>query len=213
MQDKNGNSPIDRFWTQYIDQLRRKGVKETVIRWYVIQVEQYIKAHSNKRLAHHTINDVETYFHQVSRENKLKSWQFHQIVHAIQILFVEIIRSSWVNEFNWDYRLASAGELGDNHPTVARDNSKLDSQYKRERVCSSAEVRERYDGVLRQVITEIRRRHYSIRTEKTYVDWIVRYIGFHEGRNPVEMSVTKVISFLEYLAVGRSVSASTQNQA
>jgi integron integrase len=60
---------------------------------------------------------------------------------------------------------------------------------------------------------EIRVRHYSIRTESSYVDWIKRFIIFHDKRHPSEMGAAEVMSFLTYLAVERSVAPSTQAQA
>ena len=67
--------------------------------------------------------------------------------------------------------------------------------------------------LLDQVRAAIRVRHYSIRTEQAYVDWIRRFILFHGKRHPAEMGVEHVTAFLSYLAVERGVSASTQNQA
>jgi len=55
--------------------------------------------------------------------------------------------------------------------------------------------------------------HYSIRTERTYSDWIKRYILFHNKRHPKEMGAPEVEAFLTYLAVNKNVSSSTQNQA
>jgi integron integrase len=59
----------------------------------------------------------------------------------------------------------------------------------------------------------IRLRHYSIRTEQAYVDWIKRYILFHHKRHPQDMGVAEIEAFLTHLAVVDHVSASTQNQA
>jgi integron integrase len=67
--------------------------------------------------------------------------------------------------------------------------------------------------LLDQVRDIIRRRHYSIRTEQTYVDWIRRFILFHGKRHPREMAETEVTAFLTYLAREGNVAASTQNQA
>ena len=67
--------------------------------------------------------------------------------------------------------------------------------------------------LLDQVRDVIRRKHFSIRTEQTYVDWIKRYILFHGKRHPREMAEAEITAFLTHLArVGR-VAASTQNQA
>ena len=59
----------------------------------------------------------------------------------------------------------------------------------------------------------IRVRHYSIRTEKTYVQWVRRFILFHNKRHPGEMGAPEIAAYLSHLAVTKRVSASTQNQA
>ncbi len=59
----------------------------------------------------------------------------------------------------------------------------------------------------------IRLKHYSYRTEKTYVYWIRRYILFHNKRHLQEIGTAAVAQFLTHLAVQEHVAASTQNQA
>lgn len=61
--------------------------------------------------------------------------------------------------------------------------------------------------------TRIRLKHYSLRTEQTYIEWAKRYILFHGKRHPAEMGKEEVEVFLSHLAVKHNVSASTQNQA
>lgn len=67
--------------------------------------------------------------------------------------------------------------------------------------------------LLDQVRIRLRTRHYSLSTERSYVDWIKRFILFHNKRHPREMGGAEVGAFLSQLAVDRKVSASTQNQA
>lgn len=67
--------------------------------------------------------------------------------------------------------------------------------------------------LLDQVRSRIRLKHYSIRTEKTYLAWIRRFILFNSKRHPKEMGKKEVEAFLTHLAVDRRVAASTQNQA
>ncbi len=67
--------------------------------------------------------------------------------------------------------------------------------------------------LLDRVREAIRLKHYSYRTEKTYVQWIRRYILFHNKRHPSEMNVPEIEAFLTHLAVEGKVAASTQNQA
>ena len=67
--------------------------------------------------------------------------------------------------------------------------------------------------LLDQVRDQIRLKHYSYRTEQTYVYWIRRYILLHQKRHPAEMGSAELEAFLTHLAVVGKVSASTQNQA
>jgi Phage integrase, N-terminal SAM-like domain len=67
--------------------------------------------------------------------------------------------------------------------------------------------------LLDRVVAKMRLLHYSKRTEAAYVDWIRRYILYHNKRHPKDMGGTEVEAFLSFLAMERNVSASTQNQA
>jgi integron integrase len=66
---------------------------------------------------------------------------------------------------------------------------------------------------LDRVRREIRFRNYSIRTEATYVDWVRRFVLFHNKRHPRDMGADEVAQFLSHLAVERDVAPSTQGQA
>jgi len=59
----------------------------------------------------------------------------------------------------------------------------------------------------------IRFRHYSLRTEQAYVDWIRRFIRFHGNRHPSDLGAAEVVRFLTHLASDLDVAPSTQNQA
>lgn len=67
--------------------------------------------------------------------------------------------------------------------------------------------------LLDQVRETLRIKHYSYRTEQAYVDWIKRFIIFHNKRHPREMGAEEVQAYIGYLANERRVAASTQNQA
>ena len=67
--------------------------------------------------------------------------------------------------------------------------------------------------LLDRVRRALRLRHYSLRTEKWYVEWIVRFIRFHSLRHPTAMGAAEIEMFLTDLAVNGRVAASTQNQA
>lgn len=67
--------------------------------------------------------------------------------------------------------------------------------------------------LLDQVRYVLGTKHYSIRTEYVYIDWVGRYILFHNKIHPAQMPAAEIESFLSHLAVEGRLSASTQNQA
>lgn len=67
--------------------------------------------------------------------------------------------------------------------------------------------------LLDQVRGKIRLKHYSLRTEQAYLDWIKRYIRHFGKRHPRDLGAAEVEVFLTHLAVAGKVAASTQNQA
>ena len=75
--------------------------------------------------------------------------------------------------------------------------------------------------LLDQYREALRNRHYSLRTEKTYLSWVRQYIHYHNPglsqgevrRHPREMGVPEINAFITYLVNRKTISASTQNQA
>lgn len=67
--------------------------------------------------------------------------------------------------------------------------------------------------LLDQVKQAMRLKHYALRTEECYTQWIRRFIFFHGKRHPRDMGAAELELFLGHLAVKGHVSASTQNQA
>ncbi len=67
--------------------------------------------------------------------------------------------------------------------------------------------------LLDRLRTALRARHYSLRTEQAYVQWVKRYVLFHGKRHPDEMGGPEINAFLSSLATDGKVAASTQNQA
>ena len=72
--------------------------------------------------------------------------------------------------------------------------------------------------LLDQVREVLRVKHYSLRTEETYVDWIRRFLKFHRDqagkwRHLRDLGTSDVVAFLTHLATVEHVAAATQNQA
>src|SRR5258705_8874343 len=69
--------------------------------------------------------------------------------------------------------------------------------------------------LLQEIRTVLRLHHYSIHTERAYVEWIVRFVRFHTMRSRADLvpAEAKIEAFLTDLAIQGNVAAATQNQA
>ena len=217
-QDKNIEM-VERFWDRFIALVRQNKVKEPFDRWYVIRAEEYIKFYDGKRLQQHSSQDVESWLHVLSRKNDLKDWQFKQAVHAIQILFCELVKPDWAGDLDWDHWKIGAKQLQSDHATIGRDNSPVSIElsanvggdvYSHD---SLAQSRFKNAEVIDSLIKVMRTAHYAYRTEQSYVDWVCRFLAYCHHQHPSQLGAAEVVSFLEYLALQRKVASSTQNQA
>ena len=218
---------IDRFWEKYINKTKLYRVPEKSIRWYVKRVEEFIKAHPDEQLAQHSDKTVDAYLNKLARNPRLEDWQFKQVIGALKILFVEMVRPVWANDFPWDEWIETATELPSSHATIARDYHRPDThQTNNPSNCDNeatslstsgdslvSKARTAFPDYLNKLISEIRIKNYSIRTEHSYEQWVARYIIFHSMKDPAELDGRAVASFLEYLVINRRVSSSTQGQA
>jgi len=206
---------IDRFWDKYIDLLEKTEVHPNSLVWYVKYAEKYINASPDKRLIIHKSADIDGYLNDLGKKNGILSWQFAQHIDAIQKLF-QLIDAPLAKDFDWQDRLLSAQNINDSHDTLAREiplSFDEDDEVVRNNTENLDTVREKYGRELRKCAIEIRRRSYSIRTEKAYIGWLERFFLF-TGCLPVkQIDETHIVAYLQKLAVKKNVTASTQNQA
>ena len=197
------------FWDRYIEILKKANVPDSAHRWYVVRVERYIAAHAAVRLRLHTPAGVEEYLVAAGRDSSLPGWRYRQLVHALQLLFTQLVRVTWASAFDWEYWLSSANELETSHPTLARHNTPIEVTPPPPLVREGSETSDWRE----RLIAELRRRHYSIRTEETYQYWARRFLSFNGNAQPGQLRAEHITTFLNHLSLSREVSASTQHQA
>jgi len=208
------------FWTRYLDKTTAYGIKPDSVRWYVRHAEGYIKRFPDKRLKHHSAQDVVTYLNEKGRVVNLESWQYRQIVTALEILF-SLISVDWFNSFPWEQFRSDSYSLPQFHATTAIDsdfsNDRILTDYL-EKLAGTAKgnisrVVTLYSNQMRAFLYRLRVKQYSIRTEQAYLTWFVRYIAFHRFNNPDNLTEDDISAFLNYLVMDRKVAANTQMQA
>jgi len=212
---------VSRFWDNFIYKTKRYGVKPDSARWYVRHAEAYIKTKPDVRLAEHSAHDVEHYLQMKGDMSRLQDWQYKQIIISIKILFTEMVKVDWAKQFPWDEYIGHAESLPNNHATVARDYQEVDIESITQGLIDK---NDKNNGLFKQVFSEyplhiqnlikhIRLKHYSIRTEQSYLGWLLRYIRFHSMKDPATLKEDDIAQFLESLVFKRKVSSSTQSQA
>ncbi|MGR6870976.1 integron integrase [Pseudomonas sp. HK3] len=60
---------------------------------------------------------------------------------------------------------------------------------------------------------KMRAAHYALNTERSYWNWIRRYLLFNNMQHPKDMGASEVMMFLSHLATHERVAGSTQKQA
>jgi len=208
---------IERFWDNYLQLLIDKDCKPGTERYYVFQAERYIKAHSDLKLAKHRPEHIEQYLTKLGQNTKIKDWQFRQAVFAIQNLFI-LTNSPCIDKIDWAKWL-QADFLSPDHPTLARENTQshinlnIVKQSNAEKTTKNNAIKQKHETLLTEFVIEVRRRAYSIRTEKAYLDWIIRFLTYFDKKTIDELGKQDISAYLAHLAVNRNVAASTQNQA
>lgn len=204
---------ISRFWDKYILKTELYDVPKGARRWYVRHVEMYIETLSGKRLAAITQAEVMDYLDVIGRKNDLEYWRYKQVVDALRILFCDIVQAPWAQKVDWSQIMQDARQLPENHATIARIVKSSETKETKATERRSRLSNDNFTHLFERLTAEIRVRQYSIRTEQAYSDWVKRYLLFSQVNNEEDLDANTIQIFLEYLAVKRNVSASTQNQA
>ena len=212
---------VSRFWDNFIYKTKAYSIKPDVARWYVRHAEQYIKAHKDRKLVQHQACDIEKYLKGKGRTKQFTDWQYKQIVISLKILFVDMIKTPWAKQFSWDEWADMAKSLPNSHPTIARDFNEIDLNYLDEDLNNKNDksnslykkVFTHYPEYIKSLVTHIRLKHYSIRTERSYLGWFLRFVSFNDMKNPNTFGEKDISRYLEHLVINRKVSSSTQSQA
>jgi len=191
------------FWEAYRACTEENRVQPDRSPFYVNWARDFANFLPEKPLKERSGKDIETFLADLGKRRGIADWQVRQAEHALRILY-EIFLPHYAPEKHT--AVAPAGK----HP-VQETIVKTDGF--RDRVIPG-EMERRFSDLVEAVKTEVRSRHYSYRTETSYLDWVRRFIAFHDYADPRGLDASaSVKTYLDYLAVEREVAASTQNQA
>jgi integron integrase len=87
------------------------------------------------------------------------------------------------------------------------------SDVSRDATTQPRQINALHGGLIEDLRSAMRVKHFSLRTQEAYMGWAKRFIAFHDLRSPLELNETHIRAYLTYLATEKSVASSTQNQA
>ena len=177
------------FWTEYNDTIKKLGIPDENGKYYANWVKRFQRFLNGVALEQASSQMVYAYLSELQKDQDVKGWQVEQARHSLIILYKNVLK---INLHQSGFRNISRfkDSIG--------DSDKLDKLH---------------GELIDLVISEIRVRHYSIRTEEAYVGWIGRFLSFNGLKDPLSLDASHIRKYLDYLATNRNVSSSTQNQA
>jgi len=197
------SNKVNEFWDSYRQAAIASGVPvknaERFVRW----AEKFATVTRGKPLRERSAADIRKFLFELSIQRGIQPWQVHQAEEALVFLYEGFLKL--------DLGLNAVRPLGP-AKGLANPNSKARQQF-RDRTPSKAEEQSRYGKFFSKLRSAIRVRHYSIRTERAYGQWVGRLLSFHKDKSPENIDADDIQSYLNYLAEERKVAASTQNQA
>jgi integron integrase len=193
------------WWGWYGRILSGQGVARDALPWYRIRVEMLLDRHPGRRASELTGAEVEAFLTSIWNRGWL-AWQREQTVDAL-FRFGSVVKAAWwsaVDWAAWRLRAVREGTVGE---AGAEAGDVDDPRFRVDR----GELPE--DPALRRFVVALRTRQMRYRTERTYVDWVVRAMAFHGLATAEDLDEAHVGPFLSFLAAERQVGASCQRQA
>jgi integron integrase len=153
----------------------------------------------DKPLVNADFKDVRLFLRNLESDKSILPYQVQQAKDSLFLLFTQVLKYSWALKWNEEFSEKKSKEIFNTKPGA--------------KPVDLTEIARIHENLIEKTRKVIRTMHYSIRTEKNYLDWIKRFLCFHHPIDIDRLNPQQVADFLEFLAVERNVSSSTQNQA
>jgi integron integrase len=194
---------VQRFWDAFKACLEENRVRPDRSNFYVKWAQAFVDFRPGKKLRDRSADDIRSFLEHLRDRPRIEEWHVKQAEHSLKILYERFLPG---------YAPVHVPASPPSEPPMEKKQGRESNRF-RDRV-TPGEVERLFTPLLEALKTEIRGRHYSIRTETAYLDWVRRFIAFHGYTDPNSMEGTvEVKEYLDFLAMERKVAASTQNQA
>ena len=197
------SNKVNKFWDLYRQAAIASGVPVKNAEWYLKWAEKFAVATKGKPMRERSVADIRKFLFELSIQRSIHPWQLHQAEEALVFFYEGFLKL--------DLGLNTVRPLVPG-PGISNSTLKAPQQFK-DRALSKTEEKARYGELYSRFRSAMRVRHYSIRTERAYAQWIGRLLSFYKDKPAESIDTDDIQSYLNYLAEERKVAASTQNQA
>ncbi len=190
--------------------LQTGRIPQKSIKWYLTWIRQFENSINGKLFSRIAAEDVKAFLSHLSCNDNIQQWQVDQARDSLRLFFRDFLNVPWARAAN--------------RTTAAQSDSNIRSQshmhsdnwtppHGSDTTAAASLPQLSHQDLLEKLRTEIRVRHYSIRTEQSYEQWVNRFFKYLNNKPVPEVTPADVKRYLEHLAVNKKVAASTQNQA
>lgn len=209
-----GNSPVweDR-WARFSQGLLQGGVSAAKHDFFRNWVRKFFAFIRPRKFDQATQEDVANYLTSLVGEGK-KGWQVNQASQALELFYREVVPQTWAQR-DWP-KTPQVGTPGEMSTSPAPQNRPPVSGQRIEALklrTDQGELDAHRQGWVQAAEVRLRAVRYAYRTEQTYLEWIRRFLVFAGDAGRSDLNKVQLEDYLDYLALVRRVSASTQNQA
>ena len=159
-----------RFWDAFKACVEDNRVRPDRALFYVKWGQAFVNFLPGKRLHDRSRQDIEAFIADLGKRPGIEDWQVRQAEHALKILY-----ETFLSDYSPDGMIKPAP---DTEKRKQASSITPEAGAFRDRVVPG-EVERLFPPLVDAMKTEIRGRHYSIRTETAYLDWVRRFIAFH----------------------------------
>ncbi len=222
--------PDPRWPGGYFEVLEELGIEEQRRRFHAHWVRQFFNRYRGRARRELGRTEIEDFLNTLAVDPAVLSWQVIQAREALEIYYEqfrgialeprteqraigpEVSKESADPQASGGGKYAGVGKA-DGTATVALPR-KIEEPRSVPRPKGRRADRKADWASLEKVIQEsLRVEHYALKTERTYVQWIRRFVAYHHGKRPSDIRAAEIHQFLSHLAINEQVAASTQNQA
>ncbi len=195
-------SDVNKFWANFRDSVIKNDIPESQADSYVKWAENFAVSIKGKPLKERNLEEVKAYLAKLKQQKGISKIEIEHARRALYLLYYKFLNIPL--------------DINHNKEILTQDKKQGDKSIKKPGKNDFAlkkEIKKNQGKLIENIQKELRYKHYSLKTEYSYIDWVLRYLSFYDGASPEKLGSKEIKKYLDFLAVDREVSSSTQNQA